>query len=498
MPDQAREKRDFIISKPVPSAAGDPCLRTGAQFRESLRDGRRIIADGRDVADVTEEPTLSRGIDTLAALFDAQFDPASREITTTIEPETGQRIATGWLVPYTREDLWRHARMAKFSTYHTFGVFGRPPDYGPVKAIGFLAFHHLIKREDPEAIDKIKHFLRMGQANNLVSADIIIDIQTNRKLPMPEQAGRLRIVEERPDGILVSGAKAGNSVLPQGNIGTISMPPPNPTMPEECAIWSAVPANAPGMTMVLREPMLSGRETAEDHPLGVQGEEADCLLLFDRVFIPRHYLFSHRNMAITKVYTTLGRFAFWKIAFRLSYRAEIFAGCAQMIVNALGTDHVPQVRALVSEVLAYAATLRGMMTASIETAELTESGVMQPNHTFVTAARLYAIEAYPKIMQILRELSGQGLISRVPQASWERPDIGPLLDAYLPGLDVSSREKNRLFNLVWDISSSAAAMRIALFENINATPAAALREELYRISDRSEGIAAIKRLACLD
>lgn len=498
MPDDTKDKRDFIVGKSVPLNAADPCLRNGAQFRESLRDGRRIVAEGRDVEDVTTEPTLRRGIDTLAQLFDAQFDPASRDITTVIEPETGQRIATGWLVPYTREDLWRHARMAKFSTYHTFGVFGRPPDYGPVKAIGFLAFHHLIKREDPEAIHKIKHFLRMGQANNLISADIIIDVQTNRKLPMPEQAGRLRIVEERPDGVLVSGAKAGNSVLPQGNIGTISMPPPNPTMPEECAIWSVVPANAPGLTMVLREPMLTGHETAEDHPLGAQGEEADGLLLFDRVFIPRHYIFSHKNMAITKVYTTLGRFAFWKIAFRLSYRAEIFAGCAQMIVNALGTDHVPQVRALVSEVLAYAATLRGMMTASIETAEPTESGVMQPNHTFVTAARLYAIEAYPKIMQILRELSGQGLISRVPRASWERKDIGPLLDAYLPGLDTTSREKNRLFNLVWDISSSAAAMRIALFENINATPAAALREELYRIYDRSEGVAAIKRLAGLD
>lgn len=498
MPDTAQNERDFIINKAVPPAPGDPCLRTGAQFRDSLRDGRRVIANGQDVPDVTTEPSLRRGIDTLAQLFDAQLDPASREITTSIDPETGQRIATGWLVPRTREDLWRHARMAKFSTYHTFGVFGRPPDYGPVKAIGFLAFHHLIKREDPDAIGKIKHFLRVGQASNLVSADIIIDVQTNRKLPMPEQAGRLRIVEERKDGIVLSGAKAGNSVLPQGNIGTISMPPPNPTMPEECAIWSAIPANAPGLTMVLREPMLTGTESAEDHPLGAQGEEADCLLLFDRVLIPRHYVFSHKNMAITKVYTTLGRFAFWKIAFRLSYRAEIFAGCAQMIVNALGTDHVPQVRALVSDVLAYAAMLRGMMTASIETAELTESGVMQPNHTFVTAARLYAIESYPRIMQVLRELSGQGLISRVPQASWERQDIGPLLDAYLPGLETSARGKNRLFNLVWDIACSAAAMRIALFENINATPAAALREELYRIYDRSEGVAAIKRLAGLD
>ena len=62
------------------------------------------------------------------------------------------------------------------------------------------------------------------------------------------------------------------------------------------------------------------------------------------------------------------------------------------------------------------ATLRGMMTAAIESAKLTESGVMLPDHVFVTAGRLLSIEAYPRITQILRELSGQGLIGRVPRA----------------------------------------------------------------------------------
>ena len=95
---------DFIINKRVPHGPDDPCLRTGAQFRESLRDGRCVIFDGREVADVTAEPALKRGIDSFAWLFDAQFDPKYREITTSIEPETGERIATGWLLPYMKED----------------------------------------------------------------------------------------------------------------------------------------------------------------------------------------------------------------------------------------------------------------------------------------------------------------------------------------------------------------------------------------------------------
>ncbi len=489
---------NYLIGKPVARDPDHPNLRSGAQFKESLRDGRRVIVDGREVDDVTAEPTLARGIDTLAGLFDAQLDAKHAEVTTSIDAETGERIATGWLVPYSRDDLWRHVEMVRFSTFHTFGEFGRPPDYGPVKAIGFIAFHHIIKRAEPEAQEKIMRFLRTGPRNNLISGDIIIDVQANRKTPMPEHAGRLRVVEERADGVVVAGAKAGNTVMAQGNIGTISMPPPNPTMPAECMLWSALPVNAPGLTLVSREALTTGSENAEDRPLDVGGEENDSLTLFDNVFIPWDYVFSYKNPVLGEIYYVLGQFAFWKILTRMAFRAELFAGAAQAIVDALGTDQIAAVRHLVAEVLAYAATLKGMVTAAVETAQPTESGVMLPNVEYVTAGRLGAITAYPKIMQLLRELSGQGLISRVPKASWDRPDIGPLLDEYLPGHEIGARDKNRLFNLVWDMTCSPVAMRIALFENINATPAVGLREQLYRAYDRSAGLTAVRRRAGID
>ena len=76
--------------------------------------------------------------------------------------------------------------------------------------------------------------------------------------------------------------------------------------------------------------------------------------------------------------------------------------------------------------------------------------------------------------------------------------VDTLLDDYLPGYDIGARDKNRLFNLIWDMTCSPAAMRIALFENINATPAVGLREQLYRTYDRSAGLAAVRRRAGID
>ena len=42
-----------------------------------------------------------------------------------------------------------------------------------------------------------------------------------------------------------------------------------------------------------------------------------------------------------------------------------------------------------------------------------------------------------------------------------------MLDEFLPGHDVSARDKNRLFNLVWDLTCSGHGLRTALFEALN-------------------------------
>lgn len=69
---------------------------------------------------------------------------SSRAIKTAREP--------AWLVPRTVEDLWSYDEMIKCSTEMTFSLFGRPPDYGTVKAISFVAWTHLVSKDEPEAL----------------------------------------------------------------------------------------------------------------------------------------------------------------------------------------------------------------------------------------------------------------------------------------------------------------------------------------------------------
>jgi 4-hydroxyphenylacetate 3-monooxygenase len=101
-------------------------------------------------------------------------------------------------------------------------------------------------------------------------------------------------------------------------------------------------------------------------------------------------------------------------------------------------------------------------------------------------------------MQTLRDLSGQGLISRFTQADFEREDVAGRLDEFLPGHGVSAREKNRFFNLVWDMTCSSHAMRVALFENTNATPPPTVRQHLYEVYNNHKTVDMVRKFAGIE
>lgn len=469
--------------KEVLKAGSEPHLMSGAQFKASLRDGRRVLdSRGQFIDDVTRHPQLARAVDTVGSVFDMQLSPQHRDVVTYKEPADGQRYAIGWKVPTEKEHLRQKLEALRAITFKTLGVFGRPPDYGSAMAMGFLAVLDKIKRENAEFAQNAQNIVKMCATHNLTSTDLIPDVQSDRRIPPNQKPGRLRAVEERADGIVVYGAKPCGSVGAISHFFTLSTAL-SPGLDEAACIWCVVPANSKGLTIVLREPVTDPDSDPEDHPIDSRGEEIDNLLIFDNVFIPREYLVSFKNKELLGLYHESGVVGFWQILARLAVRAEIFVGAAQTIVDVLGTARVQSVRESVSEIIKYAAILKAGVVAAVEHANVW-NGVTVPNLEYVTPIRLYSIEQYPRIMHLLRDLCGQGLVSRWPRAVWEHTEIGKKLEEFMPGTGVTAREKNRLLNFVWDLACTSHAARVAMFENTNATPRAFVSEELYQHYDR--------------
>src|SRR6266487_5903744 len=117
-------------SKTAPAA--DKAVRpmTGAEYLESLRDGREIWLYGERVKDVTTHPAFRNSARMVARLYDALHDPKHKDILTT-ETDTG---SGGYTHRYFRapktweEQLAARDAIAAWARL-TYGWMGRAPDY---------------------------------------------------------------------------------------------------------------------------------------------------------------------------------------------------------------------------------------------------------------------------------------------------------------------------------------------------------------------------------
>lgn len=460
----------------------EPHLLTGELYQRTLRDGRRVIDScGREIEDVTVHPDL-RAVETTAGVLDAQFAPESQDILT-FRGDDGGRRGIGWQIPTTREHLLAKKDGTGFITKQTMGVYGRPVDYGAMMALGFLSTIDRIEAENPEFAQNIRDFVALSADHNLLSTDLIADPQSDKNIPRNERPSQLRIIKETSDGVVLNGAKVAGSMGALGHFFTLSTTL-GPGLGPDAAIWAAIPVNSPGVTLLLREPTANMHSPRADHPLDHAGEEMDQIIMFDNVFLPREYVFSAHNLDLLTLYYESCAFSLWSVMTRLAFRAEIFAGVAQVITEILGTDKIPGVQNAVADVTLYAQTLKAYALATIhESVEW--NGVQVPNPELVTAGRLYSIENYPRITYQIQDLSGQALVARWPEKVWDHPEFGPKMDSYFPGTGVTAREKNVFFNFVFDLLCGAHAGRVALFENINATPPAFVKSLVYSKTDRN-------------
>ena len=68
-------------------------IRTGDEYRESIRDGREVWMSGERVKDVTTHPAFKPAVDARALIYDLQHRADCQDAMTYIDEGTGERCA---------------------------------------------------------------------------------------------------------------------------------------------------------------------------------------------------------------------------------------------------------------------------------------------------------------------------------------------------------------------------------------------------------------------
>jgi 4-hydroxyphenylacetate 3-monooxygenase len=475
----------------------DMPIRRGEEYLESLRDGRRLWLMGQRVEDVTTHPALAGCARSVAAVYDLQHDPAHQDLLTMSSPTTGERVSLSYLLPRSVDDLTRQRQMYEFLVRHTGGVAARLPQHLATVAIGLYDVRNLLGEADPAFAERVASYFEYCREHDVSIATIFSDPLHHRSHPESPQ-GPLRVTARRPDGIVVRGAKGvGTQAVYANELFSMTAPRPNRT-PEEI-VYFATPVDTEGVHVICREPLAS--RNPADHPLSPSWDEMDAIVVFDDVFIPWERVFYLRPSpsADLAFEGQLARGAVglgpWYVLVRMAVKAEVLLGICAAITNALGTATQPQIQMALADATVYLEALRAFVQAAEAHPVPSPSDLAMPNPMTALAGRIFSIERYPHMLQIIRELCGSGLLMAPSQDDLHHPEIGPYLHRYVVGQEAKGMERVRLLKLAWEYACDAFGGRQLLFEMYNVGSLATNKQRLASSYDTSPFVALAEELA---
>jgi aromatic ring hydroxylase len=82
--------------------------------------------------------------------------------------------------------------------------------------------------------------------------------------------------------------------------------------------------------------------------------------------------------------------------------------------------------------------------------------------------------------EVIRQLSGSGLIMTPTEKDLHNPEIGPYLEQYLRGKNLTARERIQLFKLAWDMTGEQFGSRQLQYEWFYAGDPNFTRARFYR------------------
>ncbi|MGW1542027.1 4-hydroxyphenylacetate 3-hydroxylase N-terminal domain-containing protein [Streptomyces sp. NPDC002309] len=447
-------------------------MRTGDQYLESLRDGRVVWVGGERVDDVTTHPLTKAAAQRIAKFYDLHHEPKMQDVMTFVDDE-GVRRSMMWFRHEDYEGM-RRKRVYLETVIRELdgGSIGRTPC---ANNYGLITYE-----EDPQPWSDqsvgtdgrdltvgIRKFLEMVKEEDYNCAFAFIDPQIDRSRTHAAKSA-LRIVETREDGIVVKGVKAVSTGTPFADyihIGVFY----RPGIESEQVLYGVCPANAPGVAMVSREATV--RDDPENHPISSTGDELECTVIFDNVFIPWEHVFHMGNTEHASLYPQrIFDWLHYEALIRTMVRAELMAGLAMLITEHLGTYQLPPVQARLARLIEFYTTIRAHVLASEAEGFISPSGLYKPNVLLFDFGRSYYLERYHEMRHEVIDLAGRASLLFPTEEQWNNPELHDWLAPLQAGAVGEPYDRLRISRVIRDLFLSDFGDRVSTFEQFNGTP----------------------------
>jgi 4-hydroxybutyryl-CoA dehydratase / vinylacetyl-CoA-Delta-isomerase len=419
-------------------------LRTSDEFRDGLRDARRVIYRGEAVADVVEHPELRTGVDHSAICFDISFDPELQHLSVDGEHSAYFRI------PRTAADIEQRGRLIEATSALGGGSI-------VLKEVGSDAQFALLRALEGDGLARARDYHAFCRESDAAIAVAQTDVKGDRSLAPQDQADPdlyLHVIDEDATTITVRGAKVHTSF--SANADELIVLPTRAMGPaaRDYALSFAIPIDTPGLELYV-SPYSAGDSDRNsfEFPISSRHKLLESLTVFNDVVVPIDRVFLLRDAAragsLATAFVDYHRFT--AISYKLPL-LDTLVGAAMEVAEMNGIARASHARDKIGQLVAYAETVRGLRDlAAIRSLE-GDNGLWLPDPLVVNMAKYAFAHGFREATGRVIDLAGGLLVTGPGAEDWENPEVRPVLEKYFAAA-APAEPRLRMLNLIGDLTA---------------------------------------------
>jgi 4-hydroxybutyryl-CoA dehydratase/vinylacetyl-CoA-Delta-isomerase len=479
-------------------------MKTGKEYEDSLRKlNLNVYLFGKKVANVVDDPIIRPSMNAVKLTYELASMPEYEDLLTATSHITGKKINRFTHIHQSTSDLVKKTKMERLLGAQTGCCFQRCVGMDAMNALSITTFN-IDKKYGTEYNKRFLKYLEYVQAEDLVCDGAMTDPKGDRALAPSQQKDPdmfLHVVEERADGIVVTGAKAHQTGAVNSHeiivMPTISMREED----KDYAISFAVPSDTKGITYIYGRQSCDTRKTEKgllDRGNRVYGGH-EALVVFDKVFVPWERVFMYKEYDFAG--ELVENFASYH---RQSYACkvgvgDVLIGATQVAADYNGANKASHVKDKIIEMNHLNETL---FCGSLACAE---EGSKQPSGTYLVNVLLanvckQNVTRFPyEIARLAQDIAGGLMVTMPSEDDFESPEVGHYVKKYFQGrAEVSTMNRMKILRLIENITMGTAAVGYLTESMHGAGSPQAQRIMIARQANMAEKIKTAKKLCGIE
>jgi len=425
-------------------------LKNGREYIESIKSlGLEAHLLGEKVKSLHDHPLVAPSLRAAAATYDCAHGEETRGLFRVLSSLTGEEINRFTHLHQSTEDLKNKVIMQRHCGNITGCCFQRCVGLDAANAV-FSVSYECDRKYGTAYHDRFRRYWAQVQRQDLMVDGAMTDPKGDRGKRPKEQRDPdmfLRVVERKPNGVVVRGAKLHQTGMLNSHemivMPTISMK----SGEEDWAICFSIPTNTKGIRQ------LYGRQASDTRKMERTGSDVgnprfggqEVMTVFEDVFIPEERIFL--NGEIDQSEKLVERFAAYH---RQSYGGcktgvgDVLIGATALIARMNGVERASHIRDKIVEMVHLNETMFACGIACSAMGHATQAGNYEIDMLLANVCKLNVTRFPYEMARLATDVAG-GILGTLPGlAGLDDPEERQYLEKYFAaaeGVDASERMK---------------------------------------------------------